>query len=214
MIKVEQIEHVKQRSEAWYDARKTRFTASQIYRLMGKRGLGQTGETYVMEKVAEHFGAILPDYKTAAMEYGTIMEPFAKRFYERAFDCCIIEEPFYIAPWCDDAGCSPDGLIEGTDKRIEVKCPYNPTEHIKHLMIKSQPELKDVKPEYYWQIMMSMAVLNVDCWDFVSFCEYFEGTLRMMAMEVRADESDIILLKTRISEAVNMRDEIIKKVML
>ena len=87
-------------------------------------------------------------------------------------------------------------------------------EHIKHLMIKSQSELKDVKPEYYWQIMMSMAVLNVDCWDFVSFCEYFEGTLRMMAMEVRADESDIILLKTRILEAVNMRDEIIKKVML
>lgn len=42
-----------QRSEDWFEARKGRFTASDIHKLLGVRGLGQTGESYIFEKAVE-----------------------------------------------------------------------------------------------------------------------------------------------------------------
>jgi putative phage-type endonuclease len=204
---------IEQRTEEWLEIRSGKFTASDIHRLMGVRGMGKTGETYVMEKVAEQLGAHMPMVSSKAMEHGTATEPFAKLHYERAFGVEIEDQSFIIAPWNAQAGCSPDGIIRSLNRGIEIKCPYSPANHIRHLMIKSADDLKDVALEYYWQIQMCMAVTGLPSWDFVSYCDEFHGELRMMAIEIFADVKDIELMKTRIDEAVKMKDEIIKKVL-
>jgi hypothetical protein len=213
-----------QGTDAWLEQRKGKFTASEIHRLMGIKALGKTGESYIMEAVTEELGGTIPPVFSKAMEHGTITEPFAKEHYMKAFQCTITDQPFIIAAWCDQAGCSPDGfIVDGTveilgketpysNEGIEIKAPYDPTNHIKHLMLATPEELKDQKPEYYWQVMMSMAVTGLKMWNFVSYHDDFTGKLRMSVLPIPANEADITLLKSRIWEAVKIKNEIIDKI--
>lgn len=203
-----------QRNYEWQQARRGKFSASQIHKLMGVKGLGKTGETYILEKVTECLGVDLNEISNYAMQYGTEMEPYAKQYYEAAFKCEIAERGFIIADWCEDAGCSPDGIIEGANKGLEIKCPYNPVNHTENLLIKSAEDLKKIRNEYYWQVQMCMAVTGLNKWDFVSFHPEFTGMNRMIAVEIPANENDIKLLKSRISEAVKIKNEFLKQINL
>lgn len=207
---------IDQRSFEWHDLRKGKFTASQIYRLMGLKGIGKTGESYVMEKVAEELGAEMPLVSTFAMDRGTEMEPYAKLHYMKAFDCKISPCSFIIAPWCDQAGASPDGIIKksGSQKLIEIKCPYNPVNHIQNLMIKTMDELKNQRSEYYWQMQMQMAVMEIPVCDFVSYYPDINEDFRMIAITIEANWKDILLLKQRIYDAVEMKKKILERVKL
>jgi exodeoxyribonuclease (lambda-induced) len=205
---------MEQRTHEWHQVRGGKFTASNIHRLMGIKGLGKTGETYIMEKVVESLGVEIPSVQTYVMQYGIEMEPYAKAYYESAMGCKIQDVAFQIATWNKDAGCSPDGLIIGQNKGLEIKCPYNPVHHVENLLIKSQEDLKQLRTEYYWQIQMSMAVFDLPEWDFVSYHPEFSGTNRMMAVTIKANPSDIELMKLRISEAVKIKNDILKRIRL
>ena len=200
---------MEQRTKEWYEARRGIFTASSIHKLMGIKGLGKTGETYILEKVTESLGVELPEISNYAVQYGIEMEPYAKMYYESAFKCNIETPGFIVSEWSKHAGCSPDGIINNT-KGIEIKCPYNPVHHTENLLIKSQLDLKQLRTEYYWQIQMCMAVTGLNEWYFVSFHPEFTGINRMISILIKADENDIILLKQRISEAVKIKENYLK----
>ena len=89
---------MEQRSFEWKEARRGMFTASGISKLMGAKGLGQTGESYVMEKVTEALGVDLNEVTTYAMQYGIDMEVQAKAYYEQSFGCSISDVGFIVAP--------------------------------------------------------------------------------------------------------------------
>jgi len=204
---------MEQRSQEWFEKRRGLFTASSIYKLMGVRGLGKTGETYILEKVTESLGVQIPEISTYAMQYGTEMEKFAREYYEMAFNFKVDEVGFIIADWNEFAGCSPDGIINNK-KGIEIKCPYNPIHHTENLLIKSQSDLKQLRTEYYWQIMLSLAITGFSEWDFISFHPEFVGMNRMISITVKPDENDIILLKSRIAEAVKIKENYLKIISL
>jgi len=71
-----------QRSKEWYETRRGRFTASEIHKLMGIKGMGATGETYCFEKAVEiAFGIDEDDdFTSYDMKRGIELEPkaFAK----------------------------------------------------------------------------------------------------------------------------------------
>jgi len=212
-----------QRSEDWKEARRGKFTASEIHKLMGIKGLGKTGESYIYEKVAESLGCPIPHITTYAMQYGTEMEDGAKRYYSRLYNVSISEQPFIVPDWCEDCGASPDGIVLEWDdnnnpitdkprRGIEIKCPINPAIHVANLMIKDQQELKSVRTEYYWQVMMCMAVTGLRKWDFVSFFPVIEEGLALFSLAVYADNAEIELLKSRIFEAVEMKNQILKSI--
>lgn len=205
---------IQQGTYEWLEQRRGKFTASAISKLMGKRGLGQTGETYVMEKVTESLGVPIPEVSSYAMQHGTEWEPMARQYYEIAFHCEVEQQGFIVAPWNKDAGCSPDGIVKGKNKGIEIKCPYNPVIHTKHLMIKSASDLLHQHSEYYWQIQMCLAITELQAWDFVSFHPEFTGWKRMISIEIKPNEADIILLKQRINEAVELKAKILKQIEL
>lgn len=212
---------IEQRTEEWIEIRRGKFTASEIHKLMGVKGMGKTGESYVLAKVAEALGADPPEVNTYAMQWGIDNESVAKRIYSKSFKCAVSEQPFIVAPWCEDAGCSPDGLVVEFDNHnlpknvtrgIEVKCPYNPVHHLENLIIETQEEFKKQRIEYYWQIQMCMAVTGYDEWDFVSYYPFVGDVSGLKVMTIKADQSDIELLKSRINEAVKLKSEIIEKV--
>ena len=210
---------IDQRSPEWFALRKGKFTASEIHKLMGVKGIGKTGETYVMEKVAEVLGATMPPVTTYAMERGTELEPYAKQHYSKAFNASVSPSEFIIAPWCDQAGASPDGIVTDWNKPeesklIEIKCPLNPVNHLQNFMIRSADDLKSLRPEYYWQVQMQMEVCGFTLCDFVSYYPEIDEDFRMIAITIKANEADIDLMKTRISEAVDMKHEMLKKIRL
>lgn len=212
---------MEQRTFEWKEARRGLFTASGIHRLMGAKGLGQTGESYILEKVTEALGVDLNEVSTYAMQYGIDMEPQAKAYYEQSFDCSITDVGFIIAAWCNESGASPDGIINN-QKLIEIKCPFNHVHHTQNLLIKSADDLKKLRPEYYWQIQHQMAVTEIYKCDFVSYCPAFisvingklSGINRMIAIEIAANESDIQLMKERIFEAVKIKHDLLNRIKL
>lgn len=202
---------MEQGTQEWYDVRKGKFTASAIHKLMGKQGLGKTGETYVLEKVAEHYGAVF-EIDTPAMQRGTILEPYAREHYEQVYGVKIVQEGFTVASWCGEAGVSPDGLILEAQKGVEIKCPDNAVFHVKYHMMDTNESLFKLKPEYYWQIQMQMAVYNYESWDFVSFHPDFSEDMRMFSLEIGRDEKAIQLLKSRVYQAVEMKHKFINNI--
>lgn len=202
---------MEQRTDEWYEIKAGKFSASPVYKLMGKAGLGKTGESYVLEKVAEHYGARF-ELDTYATQRGTLLEPYAREHYSKVYGEEVLEEGFKIASWCDEAGVSPDGLLKGKKKGVEFKCPDNAVFHVKYHMMNSNDDLLSLKSEYYWQIQMQMAVYDYPVWDFVSFHPDFSEDMRMFVLEIKADESAIKLLKSRVLEAVRLKHKFIAEI--
>lgn len=194
----------------WFLARKGCFTGSEIHKLMGKKGLGQTGETYILQKAAEELtGLVEESPDTKQIQYGKMYEDVARRLYSKATGLIILQTGFIKPENINYIGVSPDGLIEGQKKGIEIKCPFTYASHLQNLLIKTPEQLKDKKPEYYWQIMLSLMVTEFESWDYVSFSDWFSNPYKLYALEILPNEDDFALLKSRISEAIEIKQKIL-----
>jgi hypothetical protein len=204
---------MKQRSKEWREAKLGKFSASDIVRLCGARGLGATGLSYIQEKGSEIITGIGHDeIYSKEIEWGEQYEPIAAEYYEAVHDFKfeMLEDGF--KNYSKYSGCSPDRLIPEIKKGVEIKCPYTIKNHYKYLLIKDQAELKSMKTgsfngQYYWQCVMGMLCYDYQSWDFVSFHPLFTGINRMKILTIQRDEKDIDFLKARIKEAKDILDK-------
>lgn len=191
------------------------FGASDVYKLMGaQKGVNAVGaQTHILSKAAEQVSGFQQEVYGAPLDWGTLYEPQASQYYALAFECEVIK-PFPQKPeWSDEVRCSPDGIVDGV-KGLEIKCPYTTVNHFKHMLIHSIEDLKKEAVEYYWQIQMNLLIYEFDKWDFVSFDPRFTGWMRMHVVEIGRAEKDIILLKESLLQAVEMKNEFIRRIML
>lgn len=196
-------------------ARLGMFTGSEIHKLMGTRGMGKTGETYVMEKVAERLTGqrSTPEFTSAATTWGIDHEPEAVKYFEAATDMKI--EP------CDTlmnehiAG-TPDGIAtsgaDGTPFLFEIKCPYNSGNHMKNLLLESPADFKTLRPEYFWQMQAYFWLTGLSKGKFCSYDPRFKEEKRMMILNIEFDEMSAKLMRDRITEAKLMFNNIIAKI--
>ena len=203
---------MEQRSEEWDEIRRCKFTASNIHKLMGVKGLGKTGLTYIDEVVADMLSDESEDerFENKAMRWGIDWEPVAAAWYSKAFNKELEERGFVL--YSKDAGGSPDRLIVGEKKGIEIKCPFNRANHLKHLKLSKAAELKAECPEYYWQIMFNILCLDYESWDFVSFDPRYREDLKLFALEIKRNYDDCKLLEQRLSEAIEIKNNILKTI--
>ena len=117
---------------------------------------------------------------------------------------------FIPAPFSNDCGCSPDGMLN-EKTGIEIKCPYNNENHVLHMMVGNGDDLKRIKSEYYWQVQMSMLVTGAESWYFVSYNPCFMGKFRMHVALIERNDADIAELKSRLLMAANIKNNIIKQ---
>ncbi len=140
---------------------------------------GEMPKTYVYKKVAEVIqNRPVIDLSTSSfmMDQGMILESEARPWYALEYDKKIKQVGFITT---DDGrcGCSPDGLIEGEDCGIEIKCPSAPV-HVKYLVNGVLPK------EYVAQVYGSMFVTGFKKWVFVSYRRGFPA----LVLEIQWDQ--------------------------
>lgn len=205
---------------AWEKQRLGRFTSSEIHKLMVKgrskdQYFGQGALTYIKTKVAEIItGERTPDVSSNAIEYGRSMEPEAFQVFEQlrpdleAVHFGIAVPEFY--PYGDFAGGSPDGFAgKGI---LEIKCPYNSTNHIEHLLLTTPEDLKNYSPEYYWQVQANMMFTGKPICYFISYDpRVIAFEQRIKVLEVPAVADDHIEIAERVEKAAELMSDYLTK---
>ncbi len=155
---------VKQGDYDWLRARLGVITASNASAVIAKSG-SMTRDGYMATLIGEiATGAPLEGNAPSgkAIDWGNENEPAARESYQFMTMNHVDEFPFVFS---DDmrCGCSPDGLITGLGRGLEIKCPFNTRYHIE-LLVDGR-----VKKEYMDQVQYSMWVTGAQEWEFVSF---------------------------------------------
>jgi hypothetical protein len=192
-----------------------KFCGSELHKLMGAKGLGKTGETYVYEKAAEFLTGepVQPDFSSAATTWGNEHEDEARQYFEAATGLKLresgtLENEFIVG--------TPDRIIEregGRGEKIgfEIKCPYNSGNHLKNLSMSNAADLLDLRPEYYWQCVAYMWLTGLNKWKFCSYDPRFKDEKRMLILNLELNEAHLQALKDRVTEAKLLFQNIIAK---
>jgi exodeoxyribonuclease (lambda-induced) len=190
-----------QKSPEWFKERYGKFTASEIHKLLGVRGLGETGKTYAIEKAIEElYGQVEDSYRGADMARGVELEPQAfKKFQELHPEAT----ESFMFPYGKHAGASPDGVV-GSDAILEIKCPRA----TKFFKIVAD---ENIDKEYYAQMQMQMLCSNSDKAYFFNYC-IIDGEEFHHTIEVKRDEEMIALIKERLEEAIAIKEAYIERI--
>ncbi|MBK5722917.1 YqaJ viral recombinase family protein [Dysgonomonas sp. Marseille-P4677] len=205
---------MQQRSEQWHLIRKAKFTASDIVNICGD---GKTFETAVYSKAYE---AILPESQylemclnarsSAAMQWGNDWEDTARQEYEQRTGAEVTQVGFI--EYTKDSGGSPDGIIESLNGQIEIKCPYEGTNHIKFFRIKKAEELLDLTKDskkYYYQMQANILFNKSEWCDFISFDPRCNDILRMRIVRCYPNDKILKIIDESIPKATEFKRQII-----
>jgi len=201
----------------WLLERIGKFTASQFYKLTTaptKKELPVGAITFTGEKVVELLTEFLDDrFVSKDMQWGIdheleAIEEFKKRTGLKVYATGTEQE---LLKQSNAVGGTPDGLIN-KDSGIEVKCPKSTT-HFKYLNIANQEELKEVCPDYYWQIQGLLQITGRKIWYFISYDPRFKNEKqRLHFIKVKPNKEDQKFLAERLALAVFYRDYLLEKV--
>lgn len=184
-----------QRNQMWHEQRKFRFTGSKISNLLGKQGLGKTGETYIFEVV---YNGLYPDleenFVSQDMQTGIDREKTAfDKLTEILGKQFITTEKCGFFPYEDYGGASPDGLTSD-DGVIEIKCPKAKTFFT---------VVRDnyIDPTYYDQMQMEMLSTERSKAYYFNYFIDLNGVEYWHLIVVPRDEQRINFIKERIKQA-------------
>ena len=194
--------NIEQRSNGWFAERSGKFTASGIYQLMGARGLGETGKSYIFDKAAESaFGEMEENYVSRDMERGIELEPLAFAKFKELKELEFLEvENCGFFKLGDNAGASPDGLV-GTDAILEIKCPKSNT-------FFKLVESNKIDPKYFYQMQLQMMATNRKKAYFFNYF-IFEGLEMWHEIIIERCEKTCDLILDRITEAQEIKESYI-----
>lgn len=188
---------IEQRSEAWFEAKKGKMSASNAETILAN---GKGLETYIYNLMAEYYSkGEKVHYTNADIERGILLEPEAKIEFE-FYTGLEVREVGYVE-LNDYILVSPDGLI-GDDGLIEIKCP-NDSVYFKLLLS------DNIKPEYIAQMQMQLYVTDRQYCYFVSYNPNFEKSLYIK--KINRDEEMIEKLKKGLAEGTKLIKEIKKQ---
>jgi len=166
----------------WLRDRLGVVTASKVSDVVtptGQPTKSATRRKYAVQLAAERLTKRSePEYVSAAMQRGSELEPVARRWAEQRLDVYIDQVGFGRMDGLD-LGASPDGLIEGADALVEIKCPGIPV----YCDILSTGEI----PAAWWlQMQTQMLVWEKPLCFFVLFTDVrpFSGWTKMVYADI------------------------------
>jgi hypothetical protein len=196
-------------SEEQMKVRCGKLCASSNHKLMGAKGLGKTGLTYLWERIAEkETGKNISVPTTLAMKWGIAHEQEAIKAFASITGLStlpgstIVEQELVATPdfICIDKG----GEYFGG----EVKCPHNSAKHSQRLRYKGWEDVKKNLPEYYWQMVSGMLASGFEKWVFVSYDPRFKDVdKQLVVINIPYVENDVELMKERIAQAMKFYKE-------
>jgi hypothetical protein len=187
-----------------------RFTGCENYKLMGAKGFGKTGETYITEKAAEFLTGqpIKAEFTAQSTQWGIDHETEAKLYFEAATKTKVIPSTTLDNGFICG---TPDGLVDGDNCGFEIKCPFNSGNHLKNFLMSTGLDLLTLRPEYYWQCVSYMWLTGFERWKFCSYDPRFKEEKRMLILNLTLEKSHLQLLQNRVTEATLMFNNIISK---
>ena len=194
-----------QRIDSWKQQRYGKFSASEIIKILGVRGLGETGKSYAIEKAIEQlFGEFEERFISYDMQNGIDTEPLAfAKFKEiksleflEVTNCGFFEN-------CEHSGASPDGLVSD-NAILEIKCPKSST-------FFKLVATNEVDAKYYAQMQMQMLSTNRNKAYFFNYLIH-EGTEYHHEIIVERDDVMIEKIKERLQEVIEIKLEYINKI--
>lgn len=194
--------NILQRTDEWHEQRKGRFTASEIYKLMGIKALGETGKGYAFDKAVEElFGETEETFVSYDMERGISLEPLAfAKFKELKEPEFLQVETCGFFNFGEDAGASPDGIV-GEDAILEIKCPKPST----FFKLVATNEIKD---QYLYQMQLQMMATKRNKAHFFNYC-IIDGVEYWHEIIVTKDDIICDKMEARIKEAAELKNEYI-----
>jgi putative phage-type endonuclease len=202
------IEMMEQGTDAWFEARIGKVTASRVADVIAKTktGYSTSRDNYMAQLVCERLTKQKAEgFTNAAMQHGTETEPLARLSYEVAQNVLVDEVGFVPHPSIEMAGASPDGLV-GDDGLLEIKCPNTAT-HIETLLSQTVPG------KYNTQMQFQMACTGRKWCDFVSFDNRLPAELQLFVKRVPRDDVFIKQIEAEIVQFLAELDDKITKLM-
>ena len=194
-----------QRSDDWFAQRVGKFTSSRISELMGIKGLNDLGRSYAFDMAVELFEGrnLDEDFVSFDMQRGIDLEPLAFECFKelKKLDFLKVTESDFIK-LDENTGGSPDGHVPN-NSGLEIKCP-KPNKFFK-LVLDNQIDTK-----YLDQMQHQMVCSGAIQTYFFNYIIY-NGKPMHHEIIVLRNEERIELIKERIEEAVQIRDEFIIK---
>ena len=193
-----------QRIESWKQQRYGKFTASEIVKILGVRGLGETGKNYAIDKAIEAlYGEFEENYISYDMQNGIDTEPlaFAKFKELKSLEFLEVTNCGFFDN-CEHSGASPDGLVSD-DAILEIKCPKSST-------FFKLVATNEIDAKYYAQMQMQMMSTNRNKAYFFNYLIH-EGTEYYHEIIVERDEVMIEKIKERLKEVIEIKNEFINK---
>lgn len=159
-------------------------------------------------KLAERITGIQRDFKSDATTYGLEMEAEAIKYYE-GITGKKVEATTYIEAINGLYGGTPDGLT--ATGIVQIKCPYNFTNHLNYGLVNTQEYFKKKYKEYYWQCQSDMIVAEKEYCDFVSYCPDMPEGLKMfiIKLDMNIDDMEYLLKKIELA-GIYMNETIVK----
>lgn len=195
---------IKQGSDAWFQERLGKVTASRVADVIAKTrsGWGASRANYMAQLVAERLtGSVADSYTNAAMQHGIDTEPLARSTYEFFTNNTVELASFVPHHSIAETGASPDGLV-GIDGLVEFKCPQTAS-HIDTLLSGTVPG------KYQTQIAWQLACTGRKWADFVSFDPRMPASMNMFVKRIHRDDDVIAQLEKDVSEFLaELRDTV------
>ena len=191
-----------QRIESWRQARYGKFTASEIIKILGVRGIGETGKNYAIDKAIESlYGEFEENYISYDMQNGIDTEPlaFAKFKELKSLEFLEVTNCGFFDN-CEHSGASPDGLVSD-NAILEIKCPKSST-------FFKLVATNEVDPKYYAQMQMQMLSTDRNKAYFFNYLVH-EGTEYHHEIIVERDNEMIEKIKERLKQAIEIKLEYI-----
>jgi exodeoxyribonuclease (lambda-induced) len=193
-----------QRSNEWHEQRRGKFTASEIVKLLGVKGLGETGKSYAFDKAIEQlFGEMEESFISYDMQRGIDLEPLAFAKFKEIKELEFIEvSNCGFFEYENEAGASPDGLV-GNDAILEIKCPRSTT-------FFKLVATNEIDSKYYAQMQLQMMATNRNKAHFFNYLVH-EGMEYWHEIIIERDEVLCAKIEERIKEALEIKNEYINK---
>ena len=144
-----------------------------------------------------------------ATEFGNENEPIAKKFYQSVTGNEIKDSLMLYSNEIEGLTGSPDGLV-GEDGLIEIKCPFNGANHLRHCFITDEETLLSEVPEYYYQMQCYMLLSNRNWCDFVSFDPRIISDLGLFIFRLNRNDEVIEKMKSKVIIARNLFNQYVK----
>lgn len=175
---------VEQNSEQWDLLRRNRITASVLGVIVGG---SLKAWARLMEDVK--YGR-MSSGRIRSMDWGHKQEPAARAFYELETGNVVERVGFATHSDYPFVGASPDGIV-GSDGGLEIKCPYNATNHLATIA-------GGMPPRHVPQVQGNIWVMEADWWDFVSFDPRQPAATKLYIERTYRDEKYIAAMRDKV----------------